>query len=189
MFKKLIGVNIFPIALILTFFPPITRSFKSHAKFCKVGNPNYHCSQSSEIETLSDIQAQIEAMIAGEKNDKISVPVEEIKPQSYNNKNGSNKLIAAGSAILGSLLFAYQQTQPVSGVALLNAMQKDSADLGVSCRHLHYFVEEMIYIFALKTFSKLYAARSQQSWIFMHLGILYYFTRLRHWHSLIFLQF
>jgi hypothetical protein len=38
----------------------------------------------------------------------------------------SNKIIAVLSCLLGCGIFFFQQTQPVSGIALLKAMEKDS---------------------------------------------------------------
>jgi hypothetical protein len=43
-----------------------------------------------------------------------------------------NKYIAITSAVLGSFFFAFQHSQPVSGVALMHAMERDSVDLQVN---------------------------------------------------------
>ena len=42
-----------------------------------------------------------------------------------------NKLIAVASAVFGSFFFVFQHSQPVSGVALMHAMERDSVDLKV----------------------------------------------------------
>lgn len=49
-----------------------------------------------------------------------------------------NKYIAVISAVLGSFFFAFQHSQPVSGVALMHAMERDSVDLQVN----HSFIVE-----------------------------------------------
>jgi thiol-disulfide isomerase/thioredoxin len=45
---------------------------------------------------------------------------------------GLRKWIATASAIMGGLLFFFQHTQPVSSVALLKAMERDSMDFSVA---------------------------------------------------------
>lgn len=42
-----------------------------------------------------------------------------------------NKLVAVVSAVFGSFFFVFQHSQPVSGVALMHAMERDSVDLKV----------------------------------------------------------
>ena len=44
----------------------------------------------------------------------------------------SNRNVALASGVFGSLLFLFQHTQPVSGIALLHAMERDSIDLNVA---------------------------------------------------------
>ena len=45
--------------------------------------------------------------------------------RNYNND------IAVASAILGSFFFAFQHSQPVSGISLMHAMERDSVELQV----------------------------------------------------------
>ena len=86
-----------------------------------------------EDEDFAAMQREIDAMIASSAPEgtaaAVSVTVNDIAKY--------NKLVAVASAVLGSFFFVFQHSQPVSGVALMHAMEKDSMDINVSEHIFH----------------------------------------------------
>mmetsp|Transcript_17891 Transcript_17891/g.17961 ORF Transcript_17891/g.17961 Transcript_17891/m.17961 type:complete len:240 (+) Transcript_17891:80-799(+) len=73
-----------------------------------------------------------ENLESGDMKDDISAPEDIPEFTKINSEfrfKLDNKAIAALSSLLGSFLFLFQHTQPVSGVALINAMAQDSLPL------------------------------------------------------------
>ena len=89
---------------------------------CLIGEELEFEKMRKEIEELSQIEASPD--------------------DSFNLSNSSNILVSKGimpkkviaflSVVLGSLIFGYKLTQPVSGVTLLKFMEKDSVDIKVN---------------------------------------------------------
>ena len=86
-------------------------------------------STEDEDEDFAAMQREIELMIASSTSSENPLEpaanVSEIQDGKY------NKVIAVASAILGSFLFVFQHSQPVSGVALMHAMERDSVGINV----------------------------------------------------------
>lgn len=92
-------------------------------------NAPLNCDKSTRSPALQAIEAEIASLISD--NSPSDVPsAEEISSNS-----ARNRVIAAVSAIFGFIFFSYQRTQPVSGVALLYAMDRDSPSVQV--KHLY----------------------------------------------------
>lgn len=84
---------------------------------------------SSPVESVEGVVPSMESSSASDK----PPVVQQIKDESTFSLDEptKNKAVAIASSILGTFLFFFQHSQHVSGVALLNAMQKDSMPLQV----------------------------------------------------------
>ena len=89
---------------------------------------------SSEDEFDPELEAmkkEIEALVMSTTtSDSSSAPINTAAVTGFS--ANYNKYIAAISALLGSAFFIFQHGQPVSSVALLRAMEKDSVDVKVA---------------------------------------------------------
>jgi hypothetical protein len=77
------------------------------------------------------MQREIAEMISSTSG-SLEIASSGVPPISSDNGMKYNKYIAITSAVLGSFFFAFQHSQPVSGVALMHAMERDSVDLQVN---------------------------------------------------------
>ena len=82
-----------------------------------------------EDEDFAEMKREIELMLASSTDSKS--PLNPISVTSVEEVGKYNKVIAVASALLGSFLFVFQHSQPVSGVALMHAMERDSVDINV----------------------------------------------------------
>lgn len=99
----------------------------------RVSSVYLECSTSSETEEDADfaaMQLEIAAMIASEteSNSNLS-PVDLVAEPSSSGKY--NKATAIASAVLGSIFYLFQHSQPVSAVGLMHVMEKESVDVQV----------------------------------------------------------
>lgn len=84
---------------------------------------------------LNDIQADIDALIKSATNDDPTKSIESQPSSKVVDIKKSKITLAALSGLVGVFSFAYQQFQPVSGLALLKAMENDSKNIEAS-KHL-----------------------------------------------------
>ena len=82
-----------------------------------------------EDEDFAAMQRELDLMIASSTTTENLLEPSPNVPEIQDGKY--NKIIAVASAILGSFLFVFQHSQPVSGVALMHAMERDSVEINV----------------------------------------------------------
>jgi hypothetical protein len=79
------------------------------------------------------MRSSIDSLLLSEDKATVSEIKVEAIDDSYTNSSGfkPRTITAVISVLLGSLIFAFQSTQQVSGVALLKQMEKESVPLQV----------------------------------------------------------
>lgn len=118
---------------------------RSMVKMCQPTSPptEANLEATDDDDDFAAMQREIAEMISSTPG---SVEIASAGVPAISSDNGIkyNKYIAITSAVLGSFFFAFQHSQPVSGVALMHAMERDSVDLKVT---FSYFLTDKILLF------------------------------------------
>lgn len=116
----------------------LQRHQRSVVNMCQPTTPSTEANleATDDDDDFAAMQREIAAMIS-ESPGSNQIASSGVPPTSSDSGTKYNKYIAITSAVLGSFFFAFQHSQPVSGVALMHAMERDSVDLQVNlCRCL-----------------------------------------------------
>ena len=108
--------------------PVSLQTYMSSSPSSNIGTDNSEESNDDDDDDFAAMQREIAMMIES----TTTAPAEAATSLPVADIGKYNKLIAVASAVLGSFLFVFQHSQPVSGVALMHAMEKDSVDINVS---------------------------------------------------------